>query len=195
MVLCSSLVTQLCPTLCDPMDYSPPGSSVHGISQARILEWVAISFPEGSSWPRDWTGVSCLAGGFSTTEPPGKPWSLPQSFVTNMTLLHYISASLCTLLPCSLLNSEMHLTLNLIHNVHHHPQPASWSARPAPSTTNWQLPSGSLISHSKKFNLIGPHHHFKLGHKTLSLCGWPWTRCNQLYLKGRKDIVHRQAWL
>ena len=38
------LVAQSCPTLCDPMDYSPPGSSVHGISQAEILEWVAISF-------------------------------------------------------------------------------------------------------------------------------------------------------
>ena len=43
------LVAQLCPTLCDHMDYSPPGSSVHGIFQARILEWVAISFSTGSS--------------------------------------------------------------------------------------------------------------------------------------------------
>ena len=50
------------PTLCDPMDYSPPGSSVHGILQARILEWVAISFSRGSSWPRDQTQVSCIAG-------------------------------------------------------------------------------------------------------------------------------------
>ena len=44
-----SEVVQLCPTLCDPMDCSPPGSSVHGIFQARILEWVAISFSRGSS--------------------------------------------------------------------------------------------------------------------------------------------------
>ena len=51
-----------CPTLCDPMDYSPPGSSIHGILQARILEWVAISFSRGSSWPRDWAQVSCIAG-------------------------------------------------------------------------------------------------------------------------------------
>ena len=43
----------------DPMDYSPPGSSIHGISQARILEWVAISLTRGSSQPRDWTHVSC----------------------------------------------------------------------------------------------------------------------------------------
>ena len=50
-----------------------PGSSVHGTSQARILERVAISFSKGSSWPRDQTCVSCIAGGFFITEPPGKP--------------------------------------------------------------------------------------------------------------------------
>ena len=48
------------------MDYSPPGSSVHGISQARILEWVAISFSRGSSQPRDQIWVSCIAGRFFT---------------------------------------------------------------------------------------------------------------------------------
>ena len=70
---CCCLVAKLCPTLCDPMDYSPPGSSIHGISQGRMLEWVAISFSRGSSQPRDRTHVSCLAGGFFPTEPPGKP--------------------------------------------------------------------------------------------------------------------------
>ena len=59
-------VTQLCQTLCDPMDYILPGSSVHGILQARILEWVAIPFCRGSSWPRDQTWVSCIAGRFFT---------------------------------------------------------------------------------------------------------------------------------
>ena len=48
------------------MDCSPPGSSVHGISQMRILEWVAISFSRGSFWPRNWTQVSCIAGRFFT---------------------------------------------------------------------------------------------------------------------------------
>ena len=57
-----SEVTQSCPTLCDPMDCSLPGSSVHGIFQARILEWVAISFSRRSSIPRDWTWVSCMVG-------------------------------------------------------------------------------------------------------------------------------------
>ena len=60
------LVAQSCPILCDPMDCSPPGSSVHGISQARILEWVAIPFSRGSSRPRVWTWVSCIAGRFFT---------------------------------------------------------------------------------------------------------------------------------
>ena len=53
--LCTRSVAQLCPTLCDPMNYSPPGSSVHGISQARILECVAISSSRGSSRLRDRT--------------------------------------------------------------------------------------------------------------------------------------------
>ena len=51
----------------DPMDCSPPGSSVHGFFQARILAWVAISFSRGSSWPRDGTWVSCIAGRLLTT--------------------------------------------------------------------------------------------------------------------------------
>ena len=56
-----SLIAQSCLTLCDPTDYSPLGSSLHGISQIRILEWVAISFSRGSSWPRDWTQVSSIS--------------------------------------------------------------------------------------------------------------------------------------
>ena len=51
---------QSCPTLFDPVDYSPPGSTVHGILQTSILEWVAIPFYRGSSWPRDKTHISCV---------------------------------------------------------------------------------------------------------------------------------------
>ena len=61
-----SKVAQSCLTLCDPMDFSVPGSSVHGILQTRILEWVAISFSRGSSWPRDWIRVSSIADRRST---------------------------------------------------------------------------------------------------------------------------------
>ena len=74
---CCYLVAKSCLTLCDPADCSSWGSSVHGISQARTLEWVAISSSSGSSQPRDWTCISCTAGGFVTTEPPGSPlWCL-----------------------------------------------------------------------------------------------------------------------
>ena len=66
---------------CDPMDCSPPGSSVHAIFRARMLEWVALSFSRGSSWPREWTRVSCFAGGFFTTESPGKPRGSHQSII------------------------------------------------------------------------------------------------------------------
>ena len=59
----------------DAIDCNLLGFSVHGICQARILDWVAISFSRGSSQPRDWTHVSCLASGFFTTEPHGKPLS------------------------------------------------------------------------------------------------------------------------
>ena len=55
------LVAQSFPTLCDPTDCSPPVSSVHGILQARTLEWITIPFSRGSSWPRDQTQVSCIA--------------------------------------------------------------------------------------------------------------------------------------
>ena len=68
-------VTQPCLTLCNPMDCNPPDSSVHGISQARILKQVVISSSRVSSQPRprDGTPVSCIAGGFFATVPPGKP--------------------------------------------------------------------------------------------------------------------------
>ena len=56
---CCCSVTKLCPTLCNPMDCSPPDSSFHGILQARILAWVAIFFSRGSSRLKDWTRVSC----------------------------------------------------------------------------------------------------------------------------------------
>ena len=57
-----SEVAQLCLTLCNSMDCNPPGSSIHGILQARVLEWVAISFSRGSSQPRDRTWVSRIVG-------------------------------------------------------------------------------------------------------------------------------------
>ena len=59
-------VAQPCLTLCNPMDYSLPGSSVHGLLVTRILEWVTISFSQGSSQPKDRTRFSCIANSFFT---------------------------------------------------------------------------------------------------------------------------------
>ena len=71
---CVCSVSQLCCTLCDTMGYSTASSSVHEIFQVRTLGWVAISSSRASSWPRDRTRVSCVAGGFFTAEPLRKPW-------------------------------------------------------------------------------------------------------------------------
>ena len=78
--VCVCVPTQSYLILWDPMNCSPPGSSVQGISQTRILEWVAISSSTWSSRPRDWSHISCIAGIFFTTEPQGKP-HIPYKYV------------------------------------------------------------------------------------------------------------------
>ena len=70
---CYCCFNQLCLTLCDPMDCSPPGSSVHGISQARILEWLPFPPPGDLPDPGIKPASPALAGGFFAIEPPGKP--------------------------------------------------------------------------------------------------------------------------
>ena len=80
-----SEVAQSCLTLCDPTDCSPPGSSVHGIFQARILKWVAISFSRKSSQPRDWTQVSRIVGRHFTI------WATREVFWLFKTVSHCVS--------------------------------------------------------------------------------------------------------
>ena len=74
------LVSHSCPIFCDLMDCVPPGSSIHGILQASKLEWVAIPFSRGSSWPRDRTQVSCIAGGFFTI------WATREALISRFNL-------------------------------------------------------------------------------------------------------------
>ena len=82
------LVAQSCLTLWDTMDYSPPGPSVHWILQASVLEWVDMSCSRGTSQHRDWTQISCIAGGFFTrNHQPGKPQN---SGVSSLSLLQEI---------------------------------------------------------------------------------------------------------
>ena len=109
------LVAQLCSTLCNPMDCSLPGLSVHGILQARMLEWVAISFSRRSFWPRDSIWVSCIVDSLPS-EPPGKPSSTEEELILYIfaednapeiylvasvkeTLLLYIHQNLFSVLP------------------------------------------------------------------------------------------------
>ena len=72
--VCVRLVDQSCLILCNPVDCSPPGSSLHGILQARILEWVAIPFSRGSSWRRGQTCASCIGRQILSHWANGKPF-------------------------------------------------------------------------------------------------------------------------
>ncbi|CAI9161698.1 unnamed protein product [Rangifer tarandus platyrhynchus] len=80
---------QFCPTLCDSMDYSPPDSSIHGIFQARILEWVTISSSRGLPNPGIEHTSPELAGLFFTTEPPEKPFNNTSSNNDNSSMTNY----------------------------------------------------------------------------------------------------------
>ena len=99
------LVVKSCPTVSNPMNCSPPVSSVQGILQARILEWVAISFSRAPFGLRDQTHASCIGGGFFTAEPPGKPQEAD----------HKPQGSLhCRVVPswCSILEEKIHELLH-----------------------------------------------------------------------------------
>ena len=91
------LVAQLCLTLCDSMDCSPPGSSVHG-----MLEWVAIPFFRGSSWPRDWIQVSCISGRFFAL------WDTSEAQHQGLFQLNSSDVSMCVWEPSTLRYLCMH---------------------------------------------------------------------------------------
>jgi len=130
--VCVHSVAQSCLTLCDPMDCSPPGSSVNGIFQARTLEWVAISSSRGSSQPRDQTWVSCISCIGRPVVPPGKPmcvcfnWSI-------VTLQCHVSFC-CTTVWISYMDIyipfplELHPPHPIPEHLGHHRAP-SWASR------------------------------------------------------------------
>ena len=141
----SCVCTQLHLTLCDPMAYRSPGSSVHGISQARLLEWVDLSFSRGSSWPRDQTCFSST-GRYVTTEPPGTPFGflidgfafwLRNDLMWPLQLLHKVrSTRISFFLPSSL----------------RHLQPLSLSLSPRTSlVVQWLRPLASTSGHGVGF--------------------------------------------
>ena len=138
------------------MDCSPPGSSVRGISQARILEWVVISFPRGSSPPRV-QSLTCIAGGFFTTEPPGKPqvkfYSPTKTTTTESHSSHYTSITK-TALRYYILNSLDTISVNICFLLsykflHQGPSFALWARKLGRHT--WPFP-GKLTDLSPDHN-------------------------------------------
>ena len=115
---------QSCLTLCDPMDSNPTGSSVRGIIQARILEWVAMPSFRGSSQPKDQTHISCsscISGGCFTTEPPAKPVILE--------LKHYFSLNTNCLPTKSFTAMTSFINKIKYSSQHHHPKSRLFARR------------------------------------------------------------------
>ena len=110
----TSEAAQSCPTLCDPMDCSLQGSSIHGIFQARILKWVAISSSRGSSWPRGRTPVSRSAGRRFTAWATGEAPSVQFSSVAQS------CPTLCDPMNCSMPGLPVHHHLPEITETHVH---------------------------------------------------------------------------
>ena len=128
-----SEVAQSCPTLCDPMDCSLPGSSLDGILQASVLEWVAISFSRGSSRPRDWTQVSRI---------PGRRFNLwATRDVTSYDVLHVLWVHMICIWACMCAQLLSHVRLFVTPWTTAHQAPVSmgfsrqeyWSGLPFPS--------------------------------------------------------------
>ena len=141
------LVAQSCPTLCNPMDCSPPGSSVHGIFQARILKQSAISFSRGLSWPRDQTWVfwvSCIGRPVLSAEPPGKP---AESFMYSVLMSEKIN--LLRSYPVSGPGQQINFFVNFLWwgNVFPIFRWCSWNAGSPDSATN-KMPSARFSSFS-----------------------------------------------
>ena len=111
MFCCCCLISKSCITLYHRMLYSPTGSSVLGISRAITLEWIVISFSNGSCDPRDWTQVSCLAGGSLTTEQPGK-----KAFILCLTKLQNVL--LIFFMKDGLMKSNVYLCYEVTGGLH-----------------------------------------------------------------------------
>ena len=129
---------QKCLILCNPMGCSPPGSHIHAIFQAKILEWFAISYSRGFSWPRDRIPISCgscIAGRFFTAGPPGKPDDVGFSSVTQLCL------TLCDPMDSSMPGFPVHHQLPEFSQTHVNwvsdvIQPSNLLSSPSPPTLN-----------------------------------------------------------
>ena len=115
-----------CPTLCDPMDYSLPGSSVRGILQGRILEWVTMPSSRGSSQPRDWEepreepGSPALQADSLSAEPPGKPKNTGEGSLSLLQQIFPIQELNWGLLHCRL----------ILYQLSYQGSPQRWTRKP-----------------------------------------------------------------
>ena len=175
------LVPKSCLTLCDPTDCSPPGSSVHGILQARILEWVAISYSRGSTQPRDPTRVSCIASRVFTI---WVTWGSPAyADVSNQKVICNSPASGSKRRKGNLsgLNNLLRLKLheaNTIHNAWDLHPPTHWKAEQRRAETLTFLEGREEhLEAAVAAALVGPHaddpepraEHHVVGHSAAEL--------------------------
>ena len=134
--MCTEVYASVCAhslslILYNPMDCSSPGSSVYGIFQARILEWVVISSPKGSFQPRDQTPTCYVAGGFFTTEPSGKPCIYIHSFLKILSHIgHY---RVLSRVPCAIWTSQVALVVK-------NPSANPGDVKDAGSSLGWEDP-------------------------------------------------------
>ena len=114
------LIIQYCQTLCDSMDCSPPGSSVHGILKTRILEWGAMPFSRGFSWPRDRTQVSTFWPSWIHSSKTSTLWPLPSSILKSLLLkpLHEYVYTLSLKLPQYYCSGQHYFGKDSQHSYH-----------------------------------------------------------------------------
>ena len=158
---CCSLVNKSCPTLCYSVNYTPPGSSVHCISQARILEWVAISSSRDLPDPGIKTVSPALAGRFFTTEPPGKSY-IYMFFFRVFSLEVIYSSSCSTVCQLGTLHIIVYMFTSAPHPGRHQtrkgflilPVPGTWNGPPRDLTMHFPHRSFSLESEQAGVDLV-----------------------------------------
>ena len=155
---CCCSMPRSCLTLCNRMDCSLPGTSVHGIYRARILELVAISSSRGSSQPKDQTHVAYITGRLFTTDPPGKPL---RNITITLNLLPFSSLtqscpSLCAPMDCSMPGLPVH---------HEHPEPTQThvyrvgdAIQPSHPLSSPFPPAFNLLQHQGLFEWVSSSH-------------------------------------
>ena len=113
------MFAQSCPTVCDHVDCSLSGSSVRGIFQVRVLEWIAVSFSRGFSRPRDRTGSPALQADALPSEPPGKPLCCWSFHIIKHTTDHELASRISMALSLQLIILRLRMLWNCVKQCHH----------------------------------------------------------------------------